>query len=155
MPGVVEVTLTCRVQLAEAASLPPVSEIVDPPATAVSVLVEPHVPFWPFGLSTASPAGSVSVKATPLSALAFGLVMVNDSAVVPPDPIEAGVNWLAIVGGFTSADALAGSAKSSSAATIAPLNVLACVLTRVPFRRATACSTPPRRTQSAKLHNFD
>ncbi len=134
-----------------AVSFPPVSAIVEEPASAVSMLVEPHVPVRPFGLSTATPAGSVSVNATPLRALVFGLVIVNESAVVPPDPIEAGVNALLSVGGFTAALAAAGSATNSAAAAMAALesrmptprraptpelNILACVLTSVPFRRS-------------------
>src|SRR6476469_4675941 len=80
-PAVFDITAADTVQFAPAASLPPVSVIVLEPGSAVSTLVEPHVPFVPFGLSTTSPAGNVSVNPIPLSEpLEFGLVIVNDSA---------------------------------------------------------------------------
>jgi hypothetical protein len=76
---------------------------------AVSRLLEPHVPFWPLGLSITTPPGRVSKNEISLSdPLAFGLVIVNDSAVVPPTGIVAGVNALVIVGGLVAATEVAG-----------------------------------------------
>jgi hypothetical protein len=57
----------------------------------------------PFGVATTRPAGSVSVKPTPVSAVpAFGLVSVNDCVVVPFTTMLAAPNAVAIVGGATT-----------------------------------------------------
>ena len=65
--------------------------------------VPPHVFASPFGVATTRPAGSGSVKATPLSAVAaLGLVSVNVSVVVPFTAMLAAPNALAIVGGPTT-----------------------------------------------------
>src|SRR5258708_402730 len=55
-------------------------------------------------LATVSPAGSVSVNATPLSATEFaaGLVRVKVSEVVAFSAIDEGLNTLAIDGAFTT-----------------------------------------------------
>jgi hypothetical protein len=55
--------------------------------------------------ATVRPAGSVSVKATPVSAteLAAGSVMVKVSELVAPVAMLAGLNDLAMVGGATTA----------------------------------------------------
>ena len=67
-PAVVPVTFTLNVQELFAAMVPPVRLIVPEPATAVMVPL-PQVPVRPFGVETIRPAGSVSLKATPVSAL--------------------------------------------------------------------------------------
>ena len=81
-PPAVPVTLTVIVQEPPAARPPLTSPMLPVPATAVTV--PPHVLASPFGVATTRPAGSVSVKPTPVSAVpAFGLVSVNVSVVVP------------------------------------------------------------------------
>jgi hypothetical protein len=72
------------------------------PATAVPV--PPHVLVSPFGVATTIPAGSVSVKATPVSAtaLAAGFVIVKVSDVVPFNGIFGEPKALAIEGGETT-----------------------------------------------------
>jgi hypothetical protein len=64
VPAVVPVTFTANVHELLAAIVPP--ERLTEPDPALAVIVpEPHVPVRPFGVETARPAGSVSVKATP------------------------------------------------------------------------------------------
>ncbi len=74
-------------------------------APAIAVIVPPpHEPVSPFGVATTRPAGSVSVKPTPVSAVpAFGLVSVKVSVVVPFTTMLAAPKALAIVGGATAA----------------------------------------------------
>ena len=68
---------------------------------AVVVSVPPHTADVPVG--TVSPAGKVSVKATPVRpVLAFGLVTVNVRLVVPFNGIEVGLNPFWIDGGATT-----------------------------------------------------
>src|SRR5260370_95381 len=101
-PDAVPVIFTVRVQVLLAATVPPVSEILPEPATAVAT--PPQVLVSPLGVATTKPAGSVSVNATPVSAtaLAPGLVMVKVSDVVPFSGIAAAPKALAIEGGATS-----------------------------------------------------
>src|SRR5882724_12861454 len=101
-PEVVPVTFTVKVQLLLAAMVPPVSETLPEPATAVAV--PPHVLLKPFGVAITRPAGNVSVNATPVSATAFapGLVMVKVNDVVPFNGTLAAPNALAIDGGATT-----------------------------------------------------
>src|SRR6266567_888458 len=82
LPEAVPVTFTVTVQLLLAAMVPPVSETLPEPATAVAA--PPQVLVSPLGVATTRPAGSVSVNATPVSAtaLAAGFVSVNVSEVV-------------------------------------------------------------------------
>jgi hypothetical protein len=77
-PAVVPVTLTEKVQLPLAGSVAPVRLIV--PEPAIAVMVPPsQAPLRPLGVATTSPEGSVSVKATPVSAtVLLGLTMVNE-----------------------------------------------------------------------------
>ena len=83
-PGLVPVTLIENVQEAPAARVAPVRLALPLPGVAVMV-PPPHEPVRPLGVATKSPAGNVSVNATPLSAVeALGLVMVKDSEVVAP-----------------------------------------------------------------------
>src|SRR5664279_6294683 len=75
-PSEVAVTLTLKVHEEFAASVPPVRLTLFEAATAVMVPA-PHVPMRPFGVETTRPAGNVSVKPTPVSAVAaLGLVIV-------------------------------------------------------------------------------
>src|SRR5260370_1350216 len=101
-PDAVPVIFTVRVQVLLAATVPPVSEILPEPATAVAT--PPQVLVSPLGVATTKPAGSVSVNATPVSAtvLAPGLVMVKVSDVVPFSGIAAAPKALAIEGGATT-----------------------------------------------------
>src|SRR5882724_9087626 len=101
-PDAVPVTFTVTVQVLLAATVPPVSETLPEPATAVAV--PPHVLVNPFGVATTIPAGKLSVNATPVSAtaLAAGLVMVNVSEVVPFSGTLAAPKALAIDGGATT-----------------------------------------------------
>ena len=81
------VTLTENVQALFAAIVPfdKVTEL-----EVVLIVPEPHEPVSPLGVATASPAGMVSMKATPLSALpGLGFEMVKLKGVEPPRPMEA------------------------------------------------------------------
>ena len=75
--------------------------LVDP---ATAVAVPPQALVRPLGVDTTSPAGSVSVNATPVSATVFaaGLVTLKVSVVVPLSGIVVGLNALAIEGGATT-----------------------------------------------------
>lgn len=95
-PAVVAVTVAVTVQFAPAASVPPVNESV---LGAVRVNVPAHCTDDPE--VTVSPAGKVSVKATPLTAtLALGLVTVKVSVDVAPTATVLGAKLLVMVGGF-------------------------------------------------------
>ena len=65
-----------------------------------SVAVPPQLFVSPLGVATTNPAGSVSVKATPVSATVFaaGFVMVNVSVVMPLNTMVVGLNAFAIDG---------------------------------------------------------
>jgi hypothetical protein len=97
-------------------------------------------------------------------------VIVNDSALVPPAPIDVGVNWLLIVGGSVAAPAADGRAASVPVAMrtaakphrrrrraiVAPeLNILASVLNCVPFNESDSRSAHPAEPRTNKLHNLD
>jgi hypothetical protein len=101
-PAEMPVTLTENVQLALAAIVPPLRLIVFVPAVAV-IVPAPQVPVRPFGVETTSPAGNVSLKATPVSAtVVLGFVMVKLSEVVPFSGILAAPKAFAMVGGATT-----------------------------------------------------
>ncbi len=102
-PAVVPVTLTENVQLPVAGIVAPDKLTVLDPAVAV-MAPPPQLPVNPFGVETTRPAGSVSVKATPVSdtALAAGLVIVKLNVVVPFKAMFAAPNDLAITGGATT-----------------------------------------------------
>src|SRR5260370_12729004 len=102
LPGVLPVTFTDRVQLLLTAMVPPVSDTLPEPATAVAV--PPQVFVNPFGVATTIPAGNVSVNATPFSAtvLAAGLVSVMVRVLTPFTGMPAGLNALAMEGGATT-----------------------------------------------------
>jgi len=82
-----------------AAIVAPLSAI---PVGAVVVSVPPQTVAE--ALATVSPAGKLSVNATPVSAtaLADGLVMVNVNEVVEFNVIDAGLNTFAMTGGATT-----------------------------------------------------
>ena len=97
-PPVVGVTFTLKVQDAEAARVAPDRLTEDEPAAAVMV-PPPHEPVRPFGVETTSPAGKLSVNATPVSELpVFGLLIVKLSALVPFNRTAAGLNDFVICG---------------------------------------------------------
>ena len=99
VPAVVPVTFTLNVHEPLAARVPP-DRLTDPdPAVAVIVPL-PHVPASPFGVETTRPAGNVSLKPTPVSAVpALGLVMVKLSEVDPLSAMLDAPNDLAMAGG--------------------------------------------------------
>src|SRR5277367_4034681 len=85
-PPAIPVTFTEKLQGALAANVAPVKVATFDPATAV-IVPPPHVPVSPFGVDTARPAGSASLKPTPVSDVAvFGLLRVNVKEV---DPLKA------------------------------------------------------------------
>src|SRR5260370_27075059 len=70
----------------------------------VSVIVPPpHVPVCPLGVAITRPAGSVSLKPMPVSAVpVFGLLIVKLSTAVPVTAILGAPNDLLMVGGATT-----------------------------------------------------
>ena len=101
VPAVIPVTFTEKVQEPLAAIVPPLRLITFVPAVAV-IVPAPHVPVRPFGVETTRPAGSVSLKATPVSAVVFGLVMVKLRLVEPFSGMLAAPKAFAMVGGATT-----------------------------------------------------
>jgi hypothetical protein len=106
VPAVVPVTSTEKVQeepaAGDAVSVPPDKLIVLLPAVAVIVPL-PHEPVILGVAATTSPAGRVSLKPTPLSALAvFGLVMVKPRVLLAFNAMLVGLKALLIVGGATT-----------------------------------------------------
>jgi len=101
-PEAVPVAFTVTVQVLFTAIVPPVSEPLPEPATAVAV--PPQVLVNPFGVAMTIPAGKVSVKATPVSAtaLAAGFVIVKVNDVVPFRGTVAAPKALAMDGGATT-----------------------------------------------------
>jgi hypothetical protein len=101
-PEVVAFTLTERVHELLAGTVPAVRLTLALPAVAVAV--PPHVLVKPFSVATTSPAGNVSVNATPASAtvLTAGLVIVNVRLVVPFTGMAVAPNALPILGGATT-----------------------------------------------------
>src|SRR5205823_5826996 len=103
LPVVVPVTLTENVHdepaAGDAVSVPPDKLMVLLPATAVMVPL-PHEPVTLGVAATTTPAGRLSVKATPLSVLAvFGFVIVKLSVLLPFNATLVGLNALLMVGG--------------------------------------------------------
>jgi len=79
----------------------PAARLTEPePATAV--VVPPQVLLRPFGVATSNPAGSVSLNATPLRPIVFGLLMVKLRLVLPFTGIEAALKALLMVGGLAT-----------------------------------------------------
>src|SRR5689334_2107509 len=99
-PVAVPFTFTEKVHEALAASVAPDRLTAPEPATAV-IVPPPQVPVKPLGVATIIPAGSVSLKAMPVSetVLATGLVMVKLRPVVAFTGIEAAPNDLLMLGG--------------------------------------------------------
>ena len=94
-PGVVPVTVTSILHEKPAANVPPVKVKALLP---VMVSEPPHTEVVPF--TAVIPAGSVSVKASPLTALIFGLALdsVKRILLVSLVAMKAGVNDLVIAG---------------------------------------------------------
>jgi len=105
-PAVVPVTSAENVHVepvpGDAVRVPPARLILALPAVAVMVPL-PQVPVTLGVEATVRPAGKVSVKVTPLRALAlFGLLRVKLSEVLPFNGMVAAPNALLIVGGPTT-----------------------------------------------------
>jgi len=97
-PAVVPFTSTFTVQVPLAAIEPPLKVSVVSPAAGVKVPVQVLLAFGV--AATSSPAGKLSVNATPVRAVVvFGLVMVNVSVAVPPSGIVAALKDLLICTG--------------------------------------------------------
>jgi len=97
-PAVVPVTLTLRLHEALDVSVAPLSVTVPDPAVAVNVA--PQVFTSPFGVETTSPAGSVSVKPTPVNDVELlGLPTTKKRWVDPFNAMFGTSNDFAIVGG--------------------------------------------------------
>jgi hypothetical protein len=101
-PEAVPVTFTTSEQVLLIAIVEPVKETLPEPATAVAV--PPHVFASPFGVATTSPAGSVSVNATPVSAAVFaaGFVVESVSEVVPFSGMKTAPKALVMEGGAST-----------------------------------------------------
>lgn len=97
IPAVVPVTLTEKLQDAPAARAAPESDTVPDPAVAV-IAPPPQVPVRPLGVDMVSPAGSGSVKPTPISVDTPWLVIVKLKLVAPFSGIVADPNDFAIMG---------------------------------------------------------
>src|SRR5450631_273813 len=101
--GVLLVTLTLYVQVMPAGTTPTVSASVLPPAAAVSVPVQPAPVIAAPGVAVfTTPAGYVSVNATPVKVTAFELVSVIVSTDVAPVVIELGTKVLASASGVST-----------------------------------------------------
>jgi len=100
-PAAVPVTFTENVQELFAAMVPPVRLIILVPAVAVIVPL-PQEPISPLGVETTRPAGSVSVNATPVSAVALPFWMVKVRLVEPFSGMVAAPNAFVITGGPTT-----------------------------------------------------
>ena len=90
VPSVVPTTLTVRVHVPLAPTIPPLSAMLVETATAVAV--PPQLFTIPAGFATCSPTGSASVKLSPLKDDGFKLAIVNVSAEVPLGAISDGAN---------------------------------------------------------------
>ena len=102
VPAAIPVTFTEKVQEPLAAIVPPLRLITFVPAVAV-IVPAPHVPVRPFGVEITRPAGSVSLKATPVSAtVVLGLVMVKLKLVEPFSEMLAAPKAFVMVGGPTT-----------------------------------------------------
>jgi hypothetical protein len=98
-PAVVPVTFTETVQLAPGARLAPLKLIDEDPSAAVAVPL--HVVFRLPGVATTSPAGRLSVNATPFSVrLALVLESVKVRLVVPFSGMVAVPKALVMLGGL-------------------------------------------------------
>src|SRR5438067_478505 len=99
MPVVVPVTLTENMHDPFAARVAPASVMRLLPATAVMV-PPPQLPIRPLGVDMTRPAGSMSLKATPVKAtVVFGLLMVKLKVVLAPTTMLAAPNTFPMTGG--------------------------------------------------------
>jgi hypothetical protein len=106
LPAVVPVTPTENVHEepapGDAVSVPPVRLMALLPAVAV-IAPLPQVPVTLGGVATRTPAGKLSVKASPLRVLAvFGLVMVKLSMLLAFNTTLVGLKALLMVGGVNT-----------------------------------------------------
>ena len=101
VPAAMPVTLTENVQELLAAMVPPLRLITLVPAVAV-IVPAPQVPVRPFGVETTRPAGNVSLKATPVTAVVLLFWMVKLSEVEPFSGMLAAPKALMITGGPTT-----------------------------------------------------
>src|ERR1043166_6208509 len=100
-PACTPVTFRLIVHEPFAASDPPVRLIEPDPAAAV--VVPPQLLVRPFGVATTRPAGSVSLKVTPVSPIdAFGLLMLKVSDVLAFSRMLAAPKAFVIVGGVAT-----------------------------------------------------
>lgn len=100
-PAATPVTFRLIVHEALAANEPPVRLIEPDPAAAVTVPLQ--VVVSPFGVATCKPAGSVSLKAIPVSAIdAFGFEMLKVSEVEVFSRMLAAPKAFVIVGGVAT-----------------------------------------------------
>jgi hypothetical protein len=115
LPMVEPVTLTEKLQTPFVASVAPVSDTLPEPAIAV-IVPPPQLPISPLGVARKRFAGSVSVKATPVSAAVFaaGFVIVKVSEVVPFGGMFETPNDLLIEGAASAA--VRGSYRASGVA---------------------------------------
>jgi len=128
-PAVDPVTVTLNAQLPFAAMEPPLKEIT--PVAAVVVNVPPHCAAEES--ATVKPAGNVSVKATPDSAVAvFGLVIVKLNVVVPFSGMVAAPKDLLIAGGATTVTVFEPVLLLSLYSSTFPLGSTVAVLARLP-----------------------
>ena len=100
MPVTGTVTFTKIVQVPLAAMVPLEKEIPAAPATGMKVGVPQPTVVAPAGFATTMApgvVGKVSVKLTPLTAAAFGLVSVKVNLDVPPATVGSGAKFLAMV----------------------------------------------------------
>jgi hypothetical protein len=100
-PGAEPVTFAAKVHDPFAGRVAPDRLMVPEPAVAV-IVPPPHDPDTPFGVATASPAGNGSMNPTPDRPVAFGLLIVKLSDVVPLNGIEPVPNALEMEGGATT-----------------------------------------------------
>jgi len=101
VPAAMPVTFTENAQELLAAIVPPVRLITLVACVAV-IVPPPQVPVRPLGVATTRPAGSVSLKATPVSAVVLLFWMVKLRLVEPFSGIEAAPKALMITGGPTT-----------------------------------------------------
>ncbi len=99
-PPVVALTCTLRAQEPLLPSAPP--DKLRLVAAAVGLKVPPQVLLETTGLSTSKPAGNESLMASPLSAVAFGLLKLMVSVDVPPTAMLLGVKLFVTLGGETT-----------------------------------------------------
>jgi hypothetical protein len=101
VPGAMPTTFTENVHEPPAGSVPPERFTTEKPEMPPVVMVPaPQEPVRPLGVATFKPAGSVSPKPMPVNAtVAFGLVTVKVSVVVPFSGMLAAPNALVNVGG--------------------------------------------------------